>query len=516
VLIGWLAYLLVERGRMGPEIDQANLREWLDEARPFRKTLPDLVREYAPLVVAGQSDLAQTKAAEIDEQLSAMTDPTRMFPSQLPLFPELYRLEVALTQAPEGSKIVWDSPVPRPRRQNSNQIQELTHPVTDAAGKMVGYVRCEYRLHAFNKLQRDERQRQAVTWVAAAVALGGSVLALAWVYLFLRRERRRELAQLESEKALEHAEVVTLNAKIQAREAEREAEELQRQMMQQRIEAATAQARAAEAEKKTIEVQSQLYAGIGIMAGSYAHNIKNLLVRPNDLLARCLETPDLPAAQSTMLGEVQATLATVTERLQMILKTVRRDPTNAEMTVLDLNALIAETGQTWTTIANEKWKMHLHTTPAPTPLRIRGDLAHLQQAIENLVFNARDATFEMRNHLRDTARDVRDAAKRRQALIDAASWRGEVTVRGSADAAYAILEVSDTGIGMTPDVRAKCLETHFSTKRDNALYEGYNAGMGLGLSFVAMVLEHHHAELTITSTPLHGATFRIRFPLVTE
>ena len=40
-------------------------------------------------------------------------------------------------------------------------------------------------------------------------------------------------------------------------------------------------------------MKSQLYASIGIMAGSYAHNIKNLLVRPNDLLARCLEADGL-------------------------------------------------------------------------------------------------------------------------------------------------------------------------------------------------------------------------------
>ena len=37
--------------------------------------------------------------------------------------------------------------------------------------------------------------------------------------------------------------------------------------------------------------------------------------------------------------------------------------------------------------------------------------------------------------------------------------------------------------------------------------------MGLGLSFVAMVLEHHGATLEIESAPLHGTTFRVRMPL---
>jgi signal transduction histidine kinase len=66
---------------------------------------------------------------------------------------------------------------------------------------------------------------------------------------------------------------------------------------------------------------------------------------------------------------------------------------------------------------------------------------------------------------------------------------------------------------MTEEVRQNCLKTHFTTKRDNALYEGYSAGMGLGLSFVAVVLEHHGAELEIESSPLQGATFRVRMPI---
>ena len=55
------------------------------------------------------------------------------------------------------------------------------------------------------------------------------------------------------------------------------------------------------AEQQALELKSQVYASIGIMAGSYAHNIKNLLVRPNDLLSRCLEADGLSHDQERML-----------------------------------------------------------------------------------------------------------------------------------------------------------------------------------------------------------------------
>jgi signal transduction histidine kinase len=119
----------------------------------------------------------------------------------------------------------------------------------------------------------------------------------------------------------------------------------------------------------------------------------------------------------------------------------------------------------------------------------------------------------MRNQVRELARAEPDADKRKQALIDAAAWRGEVSLTSRREGDVGVLEVRDNGIGMTEEVRERCLQTHFSTKRDNALYEGYNAGMGLGLSFVAVVLEHHGARLEIESEPLEGALFRLRFPL---
>jgi signal transduction histidine kinase len=171
-------------------------------------------------------------------------------------------------------------------------------------------------------------------------------------------------------------------------------------------------------------------------------------------------------------------------------------------------------------MSRDKWKLmvELELSEDGAPLLVNGDLSHLEQVLENLLFNARDATFEMRNQLREQVRRETNAgagpldAPRRQALIAAAGWKGRVVLRTRREQGQAVLEVEDNGIGMSDDVRQRCTETYFSTKRNNALFAGMSAGMGVGLSFVTVILEHHHAQLQITSEPLKGSRFRIAFP----
>jgi signal transduction histidine kinase len=502
ILVGWVGYALYRQAQWSQEADEYNLREWLNEARVFRQTLPELVREYLECRTPEEAD---DKAEEIREQLQALGNPTRMYQGQLPLFPDVYRIEITfgggLNPLPEP--LIWDSEVPRPSRVRSLQYRLLGD--ADERAQLV----VVYQLHAYNKRQRDEEQRQTQVLVIGVLAAASTLLAAVWIWFFLRRARQRELQRLFTQQQIEHAEKLALENELKRQEAERRQEEAERTLLEQRLATQVA-------EQQALELKSQLYASIGIMAGSYAHNIKNLLVRPNDLLNRCLEADGLSHDQEHMLSEVRETLGTVTERLQQILRTVRRDPTRSELSRLDLNDQARETQRTWEDLAREKWKLTLILEVCAEPLEIEGDRSHLQQAIENLLFNARDATFEMRNHLREQARKLegRDPQGRRQALIDAAAWKGTVLLRTRREGGRAILEVRDNGIGMSADVRRRCTETHFTTKRDNALFEGNSTGMGLGLSFVIVILEHHGAALEIESEPLSGALFRASFPLV--
>jgi signal transduction histidine kinase len=481
--------------------DAESLKEWIEEARVVQ-TLPEMVTAYLDLNARFQQLQSKDdpdarrelerrlplKAQEIQVQLQSLGIPlTSMYPRQLPLFPKIYRIEVRFDPALKLPPIEWDSELPR----DPSQYRELEPVRLDNRG---AWAQVQYQLHAYAQRQYKERQDAARRFWLSGLAVLFTTLALAWAYIGQRRDRERERQRLRAEQQAHEADRLRLEEELRRQEAERKQED---------------------AERQTLELKSQLFANIGIMAGSYAHNIKNLLVRPNDLLRRCLERDGISAEQSHMLDEVRQTLGTVTERLQQILQTVRRDPSKTERVRIDLNALVGDLGHTWADLAREKWKLVLQVDLAPEPLWIEGDLSHLQQAVENLLFNARDATFEMRNHLREQARHLEaqeHAPERRQALITAAGWKGEVTLRTRQADGRVVLEVQDNGIGMTEEVRCRCTETHFSTKRNNALFAGLSAGMGLGLSFVLVILEHHGAKLEIDSEPLGGATFRISFP----
>jgi len=515
ILFGFvLERLLPARDRGDDSGDEKAVKEWLDEAGP-RDNLPTMVRDYLDAVQKWRAqnpsgDLSgdlvlRLHAEKIEEQLKSLGNPpTKMYPSQLILFPMIYRMEVIFDDS-RLPPIAWDSDLPR----HESQYQKLTHPLSDGA-----HVRVQYQLHVYKKRQRIEQDRDfRLRWVGV-LAGTGTVLALLWIYLLQRRESERERQRTEAARQIDQAERLRMEEELRRQEAERLHEEAQRSLLEQRL---ATQA----AERQALELKSRLYAGIGIMAGSYAHNIKNLLVRPNDLLRRCLEADGLSNDQEQMLHEVRHTLGTVTERLQQILRTVRRDPNRSEMSRIDLNAMLRDLEHTWCDLARERWKLELAIDLDPEPLWIEGDLSHLQQAVENLLFNARDATFEMRNHLRNEARKQGPGAtsagpeteRVRQALIAAAAWKGSVVLRSRRVGDRAVLEVRDNGIGMSEEVRRRCTETHFSTKRDNAIYEGNSTGMGLGLSFVTSILEHHGAALEIESASLEGATLRASFRL---
>src|SRR5207249_1162743 len=123
-LVAGLAYALYAQAHVMQTSDQENLREWVTQSRVFRETLPRMVREYLATRSAGASaETLVLRAEEIQEHLKALGEPLKMYQRQLPLFPEIYRLEVQFDGDLPG--IAWDSAWPRDLAQVQTVFQPL-------------------------------------------------------------------------------------------------------------------------------------------------------------------------------------------------------------------------------------------------------------------------------------------------------------------------------------------------------------------------------------------------------
>lgn len=487
------------------QYDEVVLREWIQEARVFRQTLSELVRAYlVQMSRAEPGDEPDIFLLEsIQAHLATLGDLTRSYRGQLPLFPVIYRMTLNLP--PPGPTVDWNALLPY----HGVQARVLTIPVAEHQG-LRAELRLEYQLHAFAQSPQELVQRQRTVRRGLGLAVvAAAFLAVAWVVHFLRRERQRDAEAWQTMRRADEAEKRALEEQLARQRAEIAHEEAERTLLQQRV--ATQQA-----EAQALELQSQLFANMSIMAGSYAHNIKNLLVRPQDLLRRIADEAALPETTRQRVDEVRDTLDAVTERTQQILRTVRRDPTRVTLEPLEVGPLLRELARAWSDLAEQRWKADFTVECADEPMWIQADRSHLEQALENLICNARDATFEQRAWLRNQAREHPEAteAERKHAVIAAAAWRGQISLGARTDGDQVEIIVRDNGIGMTAEVLRQCTETHFTTKKANAVYEGIAVGMGLGLSFARAIVANHHGTLTIDSVPHQGTRVRLRFARV--
>ena len=446
VLLGSVVFFLLREPltfwRQGELLyDEQAIQEWVREARVGSNSLPELLKDFLDKSAENTAELKdatpgaagfirqqhELNRAEISEMLQELcVPPTKMYAGQLPLFPIIYRMEVRFDDdvkkkydpSLDFEPIVWDSENPRHRK----QFRELDgYPLLRTEGVTV-YV--QYQLHAYMQKQFQEREDDAKRRLINLWVLFFTFVALLWMVIVQRREDKAVRQALQTEQQIQESKRKHLEEELRRQEAERKQEVSERKQLEEELRRQEAEREKQEAERQALELKSQMFHNIGVMAKSYAHNIKNLLVRPNDLLRRCLEEHPAEADEKRMLQEIQQTLGTVTERLQEILQTVQRDPSKFERVQIDLNALAADLHKTWAEQAESKWKMLVEldlyrsphapreetvtrsvtTTVEPAPLYVSGDRSHLQQTLENFLFNARDAISEMRNHLRKQAR----------------------------------------------------------------------------------------------------------------
>jgi signal transduction histidine kinase/CheY-like chemotaxis protein len=235
---------------------------------------------------------------------------------------------------------------------------------------------------------------------------------------------------------------------------------------------------------------SQKMEAVGRLAGCIAHDFNNLLtviLGYTGLVCDRLDAKDPTRAKAMEIQRAAEQGALLTGQL---LAFSRKQATLPR--VLDLNQVIREMKGLLPRLLGEE--LDLAMVLESSPCMVKADAGQLTQVLLNLAVNARDA---MPGGGRLTV-ETQIAVREREDL-------GRHGVRPAGR--YALLVVSDNGVGMDSRTQAHMFEPFFTTKEAGK-------GTGLGLSIVYGVVQQHGGWIDVYSEVGHGTTFRVFLPEV--
>jgi two-component system cell cycle sensor histidine kinase/response regulator CckA len=246
-------------------------------------------------------------------------------------------------------------------------------------------------------------------------------------------------------------------------------------------------------ERKQLEEQfrqSQKLEGLGKLAGGVAHDFNNLLTVITGYSQMTLdELPPLHPWRA-WVEEVVKAAALATNLTRQLLAFSRRQPSRTEIIVL--NKLVASIQTMLGRMIGADVNLDVCLDPAAGA--IHADAGHIEQVLMNLVVNARDAMPDGGNLVIETARQIVDE-------------RFAASHLDLAPGQYAALTVSDTGTGISPEVKAHIFDPFFTTKQPGK-------GTGLGLSTVYGIVKQCGGSISVHSELGRGTRFTILLPAV--
>lgn len=238
--------------------------------------------------------------------------------------------------------------------------------------------------------------------------------------------------------------------------------------------------------------QSQKMEAIGHLAGGVAHDFNNLLTAilgNADMLKEEIPRDDPRREYVEEIGQVARKAAGLTRQLLALGRKQVLDPQR-----LDLNGVVTALASLLQRTLPEN--ITLDTCLAPHLGAVIADRTQIEQVVLNLIVNARDAmavggTLTLETH---DFQQFNDGAQPEPQLKPGR---------------YSVLSVSDTGCGMSPEVRRRIFEPFFTTKP-------VGQGTGLGLATVYGIVQQSEGHITVYSEVGRGTTFRVYLPLASD
>ncbi len=248
-------------------------------------------------------------------------------------------------------------------------------------------------------------------------------------------------------------------------------------------------------ERKRLEeqlLQSQKVESIGRLAGGVAHDFNNLLTAITGhsiLLMKGLDSNNPLRNSAEQIEQAAYRAGRLTRQLLAFSRKQVMQPK-----VLNLNAVVADMAKMSQRLIGED--VELVTIPADSLWSIKADPGQIEQVILNLALNARDAMPDGGKLTIQTVNVILDE--------DYAHHHADVKT-----GEFVMLAISDTGTGVTDEVKAHMFEPFFTTKDQGK-------GTGLGLATCFGIVNQSGGRINVYSELGHGTTFKIYLPRVEQ